>query len=52
MSSCLSSRRGEVIQYNQTIDGAKFTQWDMKEFHEVWDNQNKYIWEQRDKKAQ
>lgn len=44
--------RVDVIQYNQTIDGAKFTPWDMKEFHEAWDNQNKYIWEQRNKKAQ
>lgn len=44
--------RGDVIQYNQTIDGAKFTPWDMKDFHEAWDNQNKYIWEQRNKNAQ
>ena len=42
----------DVIQYNQTINGAKFTPWDMNEFHEAWDNQNKYIWEQRNKKAQ
>ena len=39
--------RVDVIQYNQTIDGAKFTPWDMNAFHEAWDNQNKYIWEQR-----
>ena len=44
--------RVDVIQYNQTIPGASFTPWDMKEFHEAWDNQNKYIWEQRNKKAQ
>ena len=42
--------RGDVIQYNQTIDGAKFTPWDMKEFHEAWDNQNKYIRNERQKK--
>ena len=42
----------DVIQYNQTIPKAKFTPWDMKEFHEAWDNQNRYIWEQRNKKAQ
>ena len=35
--------RVDVIQYNQTIDGAKFTPWDMNAFHEAWDNQNKYI---------
>jgi uncharacterized protein YoxC len=39
--------RVDVIQYNQTIPGAKFSPWDMKEFYEAWDNQNKYIWEQR-----
>ena len=39
--------RVDVIQYNQTIPGANFTPWDMKEFYEAWDNQNKYIWEQR-----
>ena len=44
--------RVDVIQYNQTIDGAKFTPWDMNAFHEAWDNQNKYIWEQRNKNAQ
>ncbi|TYZ19266.1 hypothetical protein [Selenomonas ruminis] len=44
--------RVDVIQYNQTIDGAKFTPWDMKAFYEAWDNQNKHIWEQRNKKAQ
>ena len=44
--------RVDVIQYNQTIDGAKFTPWDMNAFHEAWDNQNRYIWEQRNKKAQ
>ena len=44
--------RVDVIQYNQTIDGAKFTPWDMKDFYEAWDNQNKYIWEQRNKNAQ
>ena len=42
--------RVDVIQYNQTIDGAKFTPWDMKEFHEAWDNQNKYIRNERQKK--
>ena len=35
--------RVDVIQYNQTIPGASFTPWDMKEFYEAWDNQNKYI---------
>ena len=35
--------RVDVIQYNQTIDGAKFTPWDMNAFHEAWDNQNEYI---------
>lgn len=44
--------RVDVIQYNQTIDGAKFTPWDMKEFYEAWDNQNRYIWEQRNKNGQ
>ena len=44
--------RGDVIQYNQTIDGAKFTPWDMNAFHEAWDNQNKYIWEQRNRNGQ
>ncbi len=44
--------RVNAIHYNQTIEDAKFTPWDMKEFHEAWDNQNKYIWEQRNKKAQ
>jgi len=43
--------RVDVIQYNQTIPEANFTPWDMKEFYEAWDNQNKYIWEQRNKKA-
>ena len=43
--------RVDAIQYNQTIPGANFSPWDMKAFHEAWDNQNKYIWEQR-KKAQ
>ena len=44
--------RVDVIQYNQTIDGAKFTPWDMNAFHEAWDNQNKYIWEQRNRNGQ
>ena len=42
--------RVDVIQYNQTIDGAKFTPWDMNAFHEAWDNQNKYIRNERQKK--
>ena len=41
--------RVDVIQYNQTIDGAKFTPWDMKAFYEAWDNQNKYIAGERQK---
>ncbi len=44
--------RVDVIQYNQTIPGAKFSPWDMKEFYEAWDNQNKCIWEQRRMKGQ
>ena len=39
--------RVDVIQYNQTIPGANFTPWDMKEFYEAWDNQNEYIKEIR-----
>ena len=35
--------RVDVIQYNQTIPGANFTPWEMKEFYEAWDNQNEYI---------
>ena len=35
--------RVDVIQYNQTISGANFTPWEMKEFYEAWDNQNEYI---------
>ncbi len=35
--------RVDIIQYNQTIPGAKFSPWDMKEFYEAWDNQNEYI---------
>ena len=35
--------RVDVIQYNQTIPGAKFSPCDMKEFYEAWDNQNEYI---------
>ena len=35
--------RVDVIQYNQTIPGAKFSPWEMKEFYEAWDNQNEYI---------
>ena len=42
--------RVDVIQYNQTIPGANFTPWDMKEFYEAWDNQDKYIIEMRQKK--
>lgn len=42
--------RVNAIHYNQTIEDAKFTPWDMKEFHEAWDNQNKYIWNQRKNK--
>lgn len=44
--------RVDVIQYNQTIPEANFTPWDMKAFYEAWDNQNKYIWEQRNKNGQ
>ncbi|HIH35410.1 MAG TPA: hypothetical protein HA255_03070, partial [Methanosphaera sp.] len=44
--------RVDVIQYNQTIDGAKFTPWDMKEFYEAWDKKNEQIWKDRNKKAQ
>ena len=44
--------RVDAIQYNQTIPGANFSPWDMKAFHEAWDNQNRYIWEQRNQKAQ
>ena len=44
--------RVDVIQYKQTIPGAKFSPWDMKEFYEAWDNQNKYIWEQRNRNGQ
>lgn len=39
--------RVDVIHYNQTIPEANFSPWDMKAFHEAWDNQNKYIWEMR-----
>ena len=35
--------RVDAIQYNQTIPGANFSPWDMKAFHEAWDNQNEYI---------
>lgn len=35
--------RGDAIQYNQTIPEANFSPWDMKAFHEAWDNQNRYI---------
>lgn len=35
--------RVDVIQYNQTVPGANFTPWEMKEFYEAWDNQNEYI---------
>lgn len=43
--------RVDVIQYNQTIDGAKFTPWDMKEFYEAWDKKNEQIWKDRNKKG-
>ena len=42
--------RVDVIQYNQTIKDAKFTPWDMKEFHEAWDKQNEIIWYERNKR--
>ena len=41
--------RVDVIHYNQTMPGANFTPWDMKEFYEAWDNQNHYIWNERNK---
>lgn len=44
--------RVDVIQYNQTIPEANFSPWDMKAFHEAWDNQNRYIWEQRNNNGQ
>lgn len=44
--------RVDAIQYNQTIPDANFSPWDMKAFHEAWDNQNRYIWEQRNKNGQ
>ena len=44
--------RVDVIQYNQTIPGAKFTPWDMKEFYEAWDNQNDYILKMRQNNTQ
>ena len=39
--------RVDVIQYNQTIPEANFSPWDMKAFHDAWDNQNKYLREMR-----
>lgn len=39
--------RVDAIQYNQTIPEANFSPWDMKAFHEAWDNQNKYLREIR-----
>ena len=44
--------RVDVIQYNQTIDGAKFTPWDMNAFHEAWNKRNQTILEQRQKNIQ
>ena len=44
--------RVDVIQYNQTIDGAKYTPWDMNEFHEAWNKRNQTILEQRQKNIQ
>lgn len=44
--------RVDVIQYNQTIPGAKFSPWDMKEFYEAWDNQNEYIGRARQNNTQ
>lgn len=35
--------RVDAIQYNQTIPEANFSPWDMKAFHEAWDNQNDYL---------
>ena len=32
---------------DQTIPGANFTQWDWDAFWEAWNNQDKYIREQR-----
>ena len=44
--------RVDVIQYNQTIDGAKFTPWDMKAFYEAWDKRNEQILKERQNNTQ
>ena len=36
-----------MIHFNQTMPGANFTQWDWDAFWEAWNNQDKYIREQR-----
>ena len=43
--------RVDVIQYNQAF-GTHYSHWDMSEFYKAWDNQDKYVNEQRDKAAQ
>lgn len=40
--------RVNVIQYNQSF-GTHYSPWDMQEFYKEWDNQDKYIQEQREK---
>ena len=37
----------EMLQYNQTTPGANYTHWDWEAFWETWQNQDKYIREQR-----
>ena len=44
--------RVDVIQYNQSIDEAKFTPWDMKAFHEAWNKRNEQILKERQKNTQ
>lgn len=36
-----------MIHFNQTMPGANFTQWDWDAFWEAWNNQDRYIKEQR-----
>jgi len=40
--------RVDVIQYNQAF-GTHYSPWDMQEFNKAWDNQDKYINEQRER---
>ena len=44
--------RVDVIHYNQTMPGANFTPWDMREFYEAWENQNEYIRNERKEEMQ